>query len=259
MSKVSMRNLFESGAHFGHRSRYWNPKMAPYIYGTRGDIHIINLEKTVTLLEEANNFLGTVAANGGTIMFVGTKRAASGLVEKAAKECSMPYVSQRWLGGMMTNYQTIKQSVRKLHNMRKADESGDLDRLTKKEALTIRKKQAKLELSLGGIAEMKKLPDVLFVADVGHEKIAIQEARVLGIPIVGIVDTNNNPEDVDYIIPANDDSVRTLECCINSACASINDARGIKTVAKEIQEDSKVEEKDTEEANSTKEANSTEE
>lgn len=225
MSNVSMRDLFEAGAHFGHRTRYWNPKMAPYIYGARGGIHIINLEKTVPMIDDAINFLGTIAANGGNIMFVGTKRSARDTIKAAAEDCGMPYVNHRWLGGMMTNYKTIRQSVRKLHGMRKAEEEGKLAGMTKKEIINMRKEQVKLEASLGGIAEMKRLPDVLFVADVGHESIALQEAKVLGIPVVGIVDTNNAPDGVDYIIPSNDDSVRALQLIINSVSNGIKDAR----------------------------------
>ncbi len=231
MSNVSMRDLFEAGAHFGHRTRYWNPKMAPYIYGARGGIHIINLEKTVPMIDEAINFLGTIAANGGNIMFVGTKRSARDTIKAAAQSCGMPYVNHRWLGGMMTNYKTIRQSVRKLHGMRKAEEQGKLASMTKKEIINMRKEETKLEASLGGIADMKRLPDVLFVADVGHESIAIQEAKVLGIPVVGIVDTNNAPDDVDYIIPSNDDSVRALQLVINAVAQGINDAKASVTTA----------------------------
>ncbi|MBS9777943.1 MAG: 30S ribosomal protein S2 [Gammaproteobacteria bacterium] len=231
MSNVSMRDLFEAGAHFGHRTRYWNPKMAPYIYGARGGIHIINLEKTVPMLDEAVNFLGTIAANGGKIMFVGTKRSARDTIKEAAENCGMPYVNHRWLGGMMTNYKTIRQSVRKLQDMRKAEENGKLELMTKKEIINMRKSQAKLEASLGGISDMRNLPDVLFVADVGHESIAIQEARVLGIPVVGIVDTNNTPEEVDYIIPSNDDSVRALQLIIGAVSQGIKDAQASNTVA----------------------------
>lgn len=225
MSNVAMRDLFEAGAHFGHRTRYWNPKMAPYIYGARGGIHIINLEKTVPMIDDAINFLGTIAANGGNIMFVGTKRSARDTIKIAAENCGMPFVNHRWLGGMMTNYKTIRQSVRKLHGMRKAEEEGQLSHMTKKEILNMRKEQDKLEASLGGIADMKNLPDVLFVADVGYEGIAIQEARVLGIPVVGIVDTNNSPDGVDYIIPSNDDSVRALQLIIHAISAGIKDAK----------------------------------
>ncbi|MGY0399642.1 MAG: 30S ribosomal protein S2 [Ostreibacterium sp.] len=225
MSNVSMRDLFEAGAHFGHRTRYWNPKMAPYIYGARGGIHIINLEKTIPMIDDAINFLGTIAANNGNILFVGTKRAARDTIKLAAEDCNMPFINHRWLGGMMTNYKTIRQSVRKLHGMRKAEEAGDLEKMTKKEIINMRKAQTKLESSLGGIADMKRLPDVLFVADVGHESIAIQEAKVLGIPVVGLVDTNNTPDDVDYIIPTNDDSVRALQLVINAVSAGIKDAK----------------------------------
>lgn len=231
MSNVSMKDLFEAGAHFGHRTRYWNPKMAPYIYGARGGIHIINLEKTLPMLDDAINFVGTIAANGGNIMFVGTKRSACDTIKKAAEDCGMPYVNHRWLGGMMTNYKTIRQSVRKLHNMRKAEENGALAGMTKKEILNMRKEQVKLEASLGGIAEMRRLPDVLFVADVGYESIALQEAKVLGIPVVGIVDTNNTPEGVDYIIPSNDDSVRALQLIINAVSEGIKNAKAANTVA----------------------------
>ncbi|PIE46185.1 MAG: 30S ribosomal protein S2 [Gammaproteobacteria bacterium] len=235
MSNVSMRDLFEAGAHFGHRTRYWNPKMAPYIYGARGGIHIINLEKTVPMIDEAINFLGTIAANGGSIMFVGTKRSARDTIKTAAEDCGMPYVSHRWLGGMMTNYKTIRQSVRRLHSMRKAEEEGTLAHMTKKEVINLRKTQAKLEASLGGIAEMKRLPDVLFVADVGHEDIAIQEAKTLGIPVVGIVDTNNSPDNVDYIIPSNDDSVRALQLVISAVGRGIKEAKLANTVAEQIE------------------------
>ncbi len=236
MSKVGMRDLFEAGAHFGHKTKYWNPKMAPYIYGARGGIHIINLEKTVPMLEEATNYLGTIAANGGTVMFVGTKRSAKDTVKEAAEACGMPYVNHRWLGGMMTNYKTIRQSVRKLHNNRKAINEGLTEKMTKKEVIGLRKETDKLEASLGGIADMRSLPDVLFVADVGHEKIAIQEAKTLGIPVVGIVDTNNSPDEVDYIIPCNDDSVRALNLCINVVSAGINDAKATNTVADRSEE-----------------------
>lgn len=230
---VSIKDLFEAGAHFGHRTRYWNPKMAPYIYGARGDIHIINLEKTVPMLNDAANFLGTIAASGGQVMFVGTKRSAKDLIEKHASDCGMPFVSNRWLGGMMTNFKTIKQSVNKLHKLRDQDKDGTLDRMIKKEAILVRKDLAKLESSLGGISAMKRLPDVLFVADVGHEHIAIKEARTLGIPVVGIVDTNNSPDTVDYIIPCNDDSVRALNLCVGAISNAISEAKASVTTAKE--------------------------
>ncbi len=243
MSNVSMRDLFEAGAHFGHRTRYWNPKMAPYIFGARGGIHIINLEKTVPMLDDAMNFLGTIAASGGNIMFVGTKRSANETIKAAAENCGMPYVNHRWLGGMMTNYKTVRQSVRKLLNMRKAEEDGSYDKLTKKEVINLRKEKVKLEASLGGIANMKRLPDVLFVADVGYEHIALQEAKVLGIPVVGIVDTNNSPEGVDYIIPSNDDSVRALQLIINAVSDSIKSAKiAAGNASEEILEAPKAEE-----------------
>lgn len=253
MSKVSMRDLFEAGAHFGHRTRYWNPKMAPYIYGARGGIHIINLEKTIPMIEDAVNFLGTIAANGGNIMFVGTKRSAADTIKSAAENCGMPYVNHRWLGGMMTNYKTIRQSVRKLHGMRKAEEDGKLAHMTKKEIINMRKEQAKLEASLGGIADMKRLPDVLFVADVGYENIALQEAKVLGIPVVGIVDTNNTPDNVDYIIPSNDDSVRALQLIINAVSEGIKDAKVAGSIGEPTEETSASESVVTEEVTSVEE------
>ena len=211
MSQISVRDLFEAGAHFGHRTRFWNPKMAPYIYGQRGDIHIINLEQTVPMLNDALNFVSAVVASGGKVMFVGTKRSAQESVEEAAKRCGMPYVNFRWLGGMMTNYKTIRQSIARLEAIEKMAEDGTFQKLAKKEVIVLNREKEKLERSLKGIRHMKGLPDVLFVIDVGHEHIAIQEAQNLGIPVVGVVDTNNSINGVDYIIPGNDDSVRAIK------------------------------------------------
>ena len=225
MSKVTLRELFEAGAHFGHRSRFWNPKMAPYIYGTRGDIHIINLEQTVPMLNDALNFVGTVVANGGTVMFVGTKRNAAEAVEASASRCGMPYVSFRWLGGMMTNFKTIRQSVARLEAIEKMAEDGTFQKLGKKEVIVLNREKDKLERALKGIRRMKRLPDVLFVIDVGHEHIAIKEAQKRGIPVVGIVDTNNSIEGVDYIIPGNDDSVRAINLYADAFAAAIEDAK----------------------------------
>lgn len=234
MTQVSLRELFEAGAHFGHRARFWNPKMAPYIYGKRGDIHIINLEKTVPMLNDALNFLGTIIASGGNVMFVGTKRSASEAVAEAAKSCSMPYVNFRWLGGMMTNFKTIRQSIRRLETIEKMAEDGTYAKLAKKEVILIEREKAKLLRSLSGIRHMRQLPDVLFVIDVGYEKIAIQEANKLGIPVIGIVDTNGNIDGVDFIIPANDDSVKAIKLYVEAAAKAVMDAKNsITTKGKE--------------------------
>lgn len=230
MTQVSMRDLFEAGAHFGHRARFWNPKMAPYIYGKRGDIHIINLEQTVPMLNDALNFLSAVVGNGGRVMFVGTKRSASDAISEAASRCGMPYVNFRWLGGMMTNFKTIRQSIRRLEEIEKMAEDGTYDKLSKKEVIVLEREREKLARALTGIRSMKHLPDVLFVVDVGHERIAIQEAMKLGIPVVGVVDTNNDIEGVDYIIPGNDDSVRAIRLYVNAAADTIEHAKAAAAV-----------------------------
>lgn len=229
MSNVSMRALFEAGAHFGHRTRFWNPKMAPYIYGKRGDIHIINLEQTVPMLNDALNFLGTIVANGGRVMFVGTKRSANEAVQKAASRCGMPYVNFRWLGGMMTNFKTIRQSIRRLEEIEKMAEDGTYEKLAKKEVIVLEREREKLARSLTGIRNMRQLPDVLFVIDVGHEHIAIKEARKLGIPVVGVIDTNGDIDGVDYIIPGNDDSVRAISLYVEAVADAIEEAKASVT------------------------------
>ena len=211
MADVTMRQMLEAGVHFGHQTRYWNPKMAPYIFGERNKIHIINLEKSLPLAREACAFVKATVADGGKILFVGTKRAAREAVQTQARRCEMPFVSQRWLGGMLTNYKTIRQSVKRLTNLEQMAEEGGFEGLTKKEILGLTREQEKLEKSLGGIKEMRSLPDVLFVVDVDHEDIAIREAQKLGIPVVAIVDTNCSPEGVDYVIPGNDDAMRAIE------------------------------------------------
>ena len=211
MADVTMRQMLEAGVHFGHQTRYWNPKMAPFIFGERNKIHIINLEKSLPLAREASAFVKATVADGGTILFVGTKRAAREAVQTHAKRCTMPFVSQRWLGGMLTNYKTIRQSVKRLVTLEKMSEEGGFEGLTKKEVLGLSREQEKLERSLGGIKNMRSLPDVLFVVDVDHEDIAIREAKKLGIPVVAIVDTNCSPEGVDYIVPGNDDAMRAIE------------------------------------------------
>ena len=211
MADVSMRQMLEAGVHFGHQTRFWNPKMAPFIFGERNKIHIINLEKSLPLAREACAFIKATVADGGKVLFVGTKRAARESVRNHAARCEMPFVSQRWLGGMLTNYKTIRQSVKRLMTLEQMAEEGGFEGLTKKEILGLNREQEKLERSLGGIKGMKSLPDVLFVVDVDHESIAIREAKKLGIPVVAVVDTNCSPEGVDYIIPGNDDAMRAIE------------------------------------------------
>ncbi len=211
MAEISMRQMLEAGVHFGHQTRYWNPKMAPFIFGKRNNIHIINLEQTLPLFVKALDFIKNVAADNGTILFVGTKRSAREAIRTEAARCGMPFVSHRWLGGMLTNFKTIKQSVKRLEVLEAMAEDGSFETLSKKEALGLSREQAKLDRSLGGIKEMRSLPDVIFVIDVGHEKIAVHEARKLGIPVVAIVDTNCSPNDVDYVIPGNDDAMRAAQ------------------------------------------------
>jgi small subunit ribosomal protein S2 len=211
MADVSMRQMLEAGVHFGHQTRYWNPKMAPFIFGERNKIHIINLEKSLPLAREASAFVKATVADGGKVLFVGTKRAAREAVRTHAARAEMPFVSYRWLGGMLTNYKTIRQSVKRLMTLEKMAEEGGFEGLTKKEVLGLSREQEKLERSLGGIKEMTSLPDVLFVIDVEHEDIAVREARKLGIPVVAVVDTNCSPDGVDYVIPGNDDAMRAIE------------------------------------------------
>jgi small subunit ribosomal protein S2 len=225
MANVTMRQMLEAGVHFGHQTRYWNPKMAPYIFGERSKIHIINLEKTLPLFNEAMNFLSSLAAKRGTILFVGTKRAARDVVGEEAARAGMPYVNHRWLGGMLTNYKTVRQSIRRLKELETMDQDGSMDRLSKKEALMLKREMEKLERSLGGIKNMGHLPDALFVIDVGHEKIAITEAGKLGIPVVGVVDTNNSATGVDYVIPGNDDAIRAVQLYVRAAADSVLDGK----------------------------------
>jgi small subunit ribosomal protein S2 len=210
MAGVSMRQMLEAGVHFGHQTRFWNPKMAQFIFGERNKIHIINLEKTQPLYAEAANFVKGVAADGGKVLFVGTKRSAREAIEKEAQRCEMPYVNQRWLGGMLTNFKTIRGSIKRLMELTEMSENGTLGKRGKKEATMMRREKDKLEKSLGGIKKMESPPDVIFVIDVGHEEIAIQEAKKLGIPVVAVVDTNCAPDNVDYVIPGNDDAMRAI-------------------------------------------------
>src|SRR5690242_10143445 len=211
MSGVSMRQMLEAGVHFGHQTRFWNPKMAPFIFGERNKIHIINLEKTQPMYSEAAGFIKGVIADGGTVLFVGTKRSARDSIQKEVERCHQPYVNQRWLGGMLTNFKTIRQSIKRLGEITELAASGALDKRGKKEATQLRREMEKLERSLGGIKHMEALPDALFVVDVGHEKIAVDEARKLGIPVVAIVDTNCSPDGIDYVIPGNDDAMRAIQ------------------------------------------------
>ncbi len=220
MASVSMRQMLEAGVHFGHQTRFWNPKMAEYIFGERNKIHIINLEKTQPLFTEAAAFIKGVVSDGGTVLFVGTKRSARDSVMKEATRCQMPYVNQRWLGGMLTNFKTIRGSVKRLADLTEMKANGLLDKRGKKEATMLRREMEKLERSLGGIKNMEALPDAIFVVDVGHENIAIHEARKLGIPVVAIVDTNCAPDHIDYVVPGNDDAMRA----ISLYCGGISEA-----------------------------------
>lgn len=205
-----MREMLEAGVHFGHQTRYWNPKMAPFIFGQRNNIHIINLEKTVAQYEEATKFVRQLAARGGNVLFVGTKRAARELVAAEAERCGMPYVDSRWLGGMMTNFKTVKTSIKRLKEMEGQMAEGRLETMSKKEALMFERELEKLNKAIGGIKDMNNLPDALFVIDVGYHKIAVAEARTLGIPVVAVVDTNHSPEGLDFVIPGNDDSAKAI-------------------------------------------------
>jgi len=211
MTQVSMRELLQAGAHFGHQTRYWNPKMDQYIFGARNKIHIINLEYTVPALNEALALVTRLAGNKNKILFVGTKRAAGKIIKEQAERAGMPHVSHRWLGGMLTNYKTIRASIKRLRDLQAEQADGTFEKLTKKEALMRTRMMEKLERSIGGIKDMGGLPDALFVVDVDHERIAITEANKLGIPVIGIVDTNSNPDGVDYVIPGNDDAIRAIK------------------------------------------------
>jgi len=205
-----MREMLEAGVHFGHQTRYWNPKMSQYIFGQRNKIHIINLEQTVAKYQEAAKFVRQVAARGGSVLFVGTKRAARELVAQEAARCGMPYVDSRWLGGMMTNFKTVKSSVKRLKEMEAQQAEGATESMSKKEALMFERELAKLNKSIGGIKDMNTLPDALFIIDVGYHKIAVAEANTLGIPVVAVVDTNHSPDGVEYVIPGNDDSAKAI-------------------------------------------------
>jgi small subunit ribosomal protein S2 len=223
MSQVSMRDLLKAGAHFGHQTRYWNPKMAPYLFGSRNKIHIINLDQTLPALHEALDVVQNMISKKNKLLFVGTKRAAAKVIKEQANRVDMPYVNHRWLGGMLTNYKTIRQSVRRFRDLETQSKDGTFAQLTKKESLMRQREMEKLERAIGGIKDMAGLPDALFVVDVDHERIAINEANKLGIPIIGIVDSNSDPAGIDYVIPGNDDALRAVQIYVTAvadACAA---------------------------------------
>jgi len=224
---VTMREMLEAGVHFGHQTRFWSPKMAPYIFGARNKIHIVNLEKTLVKYNEAMEFVKKLSANRGNVLFVGTKRQAREIIAEEAARAGAAYVDQRWLGGMLTNFKTVKTSIKRLKDMELAVEAGDLDRMSKKEALTFRRELEKLQKSIGGIKEMGGLPDAIFVVDVGYHKITVTEASNLGIPVIGVVDTNHSPEGVDYVIPGNDDSSRAIQLFARGVADAILEGRSL--------------------------------
>jgi len=220
-----MRQMLEAGVHFGHQTRYWNPKMAPFIFGHRNKIHIINLETTLAMYQDALKYIRRLAANKGTLLFVGTKRQAREIIREEAVRCGMPFVDHRWLGGMLTNFKTVKQSIKRLKEMEQMAQDGTFDRMSKKEALGLQRELEKLNRSLGGIKDLASLPDAMFVIDVGYQKGAIAEAVKLGIPVVGVVDTNHSPEGIDYVIPGNDDSSRAIRLYARGVADAILEGR----------------------------------
>ncbi|TVR62539.1 MAG: 30S ribosomal protein S2 [Candidatus Competibacteraceae bacterium] len=245
MATVSMRQMLEAGVHFGHQTRYWNPKMAPYIFGARSKIHIINLEKTLPLYLDALNFSGRLASKGGKILLVGTKRSAREATAEAAIRCGMPYVNHRWLGGMLTNFKTVRQSIKRLKDLDLMAQDGSFERLVKKEVIGLRREMDKLERSLGGIKDMASLPDALFVIDVGHERIAIQEANKLGIPVVGVVDTNNSPDGIGHVIPGNDDAIRAIQLYLGGLAEAVLEGRAVLTSGRVEEEFVEIPEEET--------------
>ncbi|WP_386687520.1 MULTISPECIES: 30S ribosomal protein S2 [unclassified Lonepinella] len=233
MAQVSMREMIDAGVHFGHQTRYWNPKMKPFIFGARNGVHIVNLEKTLPLFNEALAELTRIASNNGKILFVGTKRAATEAVQAAALDCQQYYVNHRWLGGMLTNWKTVRQSIKRLKDFETQSQDGTFDKLTKKEALDRTREMQKLELSLGGIKDMAGLPDAVFVIGADYEHIAVKEANNLGIPVFAVVDTNATPDGVDFIIPGNDDATRAIQLYLNAAAAAIKEGRQAETTVEE--------------------------
>ena len=222
---VTMREMLECGVHFGHQTRFWNPRMAPYIFGHRNRIHIVNLEKTLAMYQDALKFVRKLTANRGTVLFVATKRQAQEIIREEALRCATPYVDDRWLGGMLTNYKTVKQSIKRLKDMQAMVADGSVEKLIKKEALMFQRELAKLERSLGGIKDMDGLPDAMFVIDVGYQKNAVAEANKLGVPVIGVVDTNHSPEGIDYVIPGNDDSSRAIRLYARGMADAILEGR----------------------------------
>jgi len=233
--------MLEAGVHFGHQTRYWNPKMGPFIFGARGKIHIINLEKTMPLFNDAMNFISAIAQKRGTILFVGTKRSARESIKEEATRCGMPYMSMRWLGGTLTNFRTVKQSVGRLKELEAAETDGTFEKMVKHEVLGLRREREKLLASLGGIKEMNRLPDALFVIDIGHENIAVQEAKKLGIPVIAVVDTNYDPSLVDYPIPGNDDAIRAVQLYVRAAADAVLEGKAAAPQAATVREDEFVE------------------
>ncbi len=229
MSNVTMRDMLKAGVHFGHQTSSWNPKMKEYIYGKRNGVHIINLDKTLPMFNDALNYLGSVIAKGGKVLFVGTKRSAEEAVKNAATSCGSFYVNHRWLGGLLTNWKTVKGSIRHLKELETQSADGTFEKLTKKEAMLRLHEMEKLERSIGGIKDMGSLPDVLFVIDANREQIAIKEARNLGIKVVAVVDSNSSPDGVDYVIPGNDDAIRAIELYLSAAADAVNAARSVQT------------------------------
>ena len=224
---VTMRQMLEAGVHFGHQTRYWNPKMSEYIFGHRNKIHIVNLERTLEKYNDAMKYIRQLASNKGTILFVGTKRQARDIVAEEARRCSMPYVDQRWLGGMLTNFKTVKGSIKRLKDLEQMVEDGTMERMAKREALSLKRELAKLQQSLGGIKDMNALPDAMFVIDVGFHKIAVTEAKKLGVPVVAVVDTNHSPEGIAHVIPGNDDSSRAIRLYARGAADAILEGRNV--------------------------------
>lgn len=241
MAKVSMRDMLQAGVHFGHQTRYWNPKMKPFIFGARNKVHIINLEKTLPLFNGAMDIISNLASKKGKILFVGTKRAASQAIKDAAVRCDQYYVNHRWLGGMLTNWKTVRQSIKRLKDLESQSQDGTFDKLTKKEALMRTREMEKLEKSLGGIKDMGGLPDVLFVIDAEHESIAIREANNLGIPVISVVDTNSDPDGITHIIPGNDDAIRAVKLYLEAAADAVLTGRQADLVV-QAEEDGFVEE-----------------
>ncbi len=242
MATVSMRDMLKAGVHFGHQTRYWNPKMKPFIFGARNKVHIINLEKTVPMFNEALAELAKIGEKKGKVLFVGTKRAASEAVKEAAINSNQYYVNNRWLGGMLTNYKTVRQSIKRLKDFEAQAQDGTFEKLTKKEALMRTREMEKLEKSLGGIKDMGGLPDALFVIDADHEHIAVKEANNLGIPVYAVVDTNSDPDGIDYIIPGNDDAIRAVQLYLNAAAEAVKEGRNQEMAAVAEEKDGFVEE-----------------